>query len=137
MRSVLLRQAQSTYKDPELSAGSRTERALEILGSIEDLATTRDQEILGLTGTIYKQQFQVYARTQYLERALAYYSRGYEQGIESDYGYTAINCAFVLDLLASLEQRGQTRPHGVRNRGAPAAARRNAFAKRFCSFLSR
>ena len=47
----------------------------------------------------------------HLERSLYYYDRGYREGrvgdrvgIAADYGYTAINAAFILDLLASLEE---------------------------------
>jgi hypothetical protein len=39
----------------------------------------------------------------HLIRAYHYYRRGYEQGIAGDFGYNAINTAFLLDLLASQE----------------------------------
>ena len=42
-----------TYKDPDLPADSRLDRALEILREVEDLSTTREQETLGLAGAIF------------------------------------------------------------------------------------
>src|SRR5262249_29577978 len=38
-----------------------------------------------------------------LERSLSYYQRGAAVDLEGDYGYTRINAAFVLDLLAKQE----------------------------------
>ena len=69
------------------------------------MQTTTDQETLGLVGSIYKLKWQLEAQKGHLERSLAYYLRGYQQGVTGDYGYTGINAAFILDLLASLESR--------------------------------
>jgi predicted acylesterase/phospholipase RssA len=93
-----------TYKDPELPAEEKFDRALTILAQLGDLRTTTDQETLGLTGAIHKYKWEAFGQKQYLEQSLAFYLRGYNLGIASDYGYTAINAAFVLDLLASLER---------------------------------
>ena len=41
---------------------------------------------------------------QTLERSLSYYERGYQEGPVNDCGYTGLNAAYVLDLLASLEE---------------------------------
>jgi predicted acylesterase/phospholipase RssA len=92
-----------TYKDPDLPAGERLREALDILGGVEDLQTTRNQETLGLLGAIYKRRWELDGQKAHLERSLAYYGRGYKEGLPGDYGYTAINTAYVLDLLASLE----------------------------------
>jgi predicted acylesterase/phospholipase RssA len=92
-----------TYKDPNLSAEIRFDDALEILWEVEELSTTRDQETLGIAGAIYKYKWEAYGQKQYLESALAYYFRGYQEGSEHDYGYTGINAAYVLDLLANIE----------------------------------
>ncbi len=100
-----------TYKDPDLPTGGRLERALEILNDGvlnegETLRYTKNQETLGLAGAIYKRKWELDGQKQHLERAKAYYIRGYqclEEGDTSDYGYTSINAAFVLDLLADLE----------------------------------
>jgi predicted acylesterase/phospholipase RssA len=94
-----------TYKDPDLQADARLDRALEILRqSCEDINTTINQETLGITGAIYKRKWELDNQKQQLERSLNYYLRGYEQGPANDQGYTGINAAFVLDLLAHQEE---------------------------------
>jgi predicted acylesterase/phospholipase RssA len=103
-RKVYQQSALCTYKDPDLPVDSRLDRALEILRDVEDLSQTRDQETLGLAGAIYKRKWEVDSQTAQLERALNYYQRGYEQGVANDQGYTGINAAFVLDLIAYQEE---------------------------------
>ena len=94
-----------TYKDPDLQAEARLDQALEILRqSCDDIRTTKNQETLGLIGAIYKRKWEVDNQKQQLERSLNYYLRGYEQGPVNDQGYTGINAAFVLDLLAQQEE---------------------------------
>jgi predicted acylesterase/phospholipase RssA len=97
-------QSLCTYKDSNLPLSFRLERALDILREVEDLSTSTNQETLGQAGAIYKRMWEVSGQKQKLESALFYYLRGYEQGITSDYGYTAINAAFILDMLAHLEE---------------------------------
>ena len=93
-----------TYKDPDLQADARLDRALDILRqSCEDINSTHNQETLGITGAIYKRKWELDNQKQQLERALSYYKRGYDEGPATDQGYTGVNAAFVLDLLA---QRG-------------------------------
>ncbi len=99
------RHALCTYKDPDLPVYDKLIRALEILHETDDLKATRDNETLGLAGAIYKRMWQVDTDKEHLERSFAYYNRGFEQGPETDFGYTGINAAYVLDLLASLEER--------------------------------
>ena len=94
-----------TYKDPDLPADMKLDRALEILREAEDLAETRNQETLGLAGAIYKRMWEVDNQKAHLERALFYYLRGYGEGAERDQGYTGINAAFILDLLANQEEK--------------------------------
>jgi predicted acylesterase/phospholipase RssA len=91
-----------TYKDMDLPADQKLQDALKILLKEENLATTRDQETLGLAGAIHKRMWELSAQQHDLETSLAYYYRGCEVGI-GDYGYTAINAAFVMDLLADIE----------------------------------
>ena len=98
-------QALCTYKDPDLPANERLIRALEILQDAEDLPRTTNQETLGLVGAIFKRRWEVDGQKQHLERSLAYYRRGYEQGAAKDQGYTGINTALVLDLLADEESQ--------------------------------
>jgi len=97
-------EALCTYKDSELPARARLDRALSILAKADDLNSTTDQESLGMAGAIWKRKWEVEGQLQHLERALAFYRRGYEQGVEKDFGYTAINTAYVLDLIAHYEE---------------------------------
>lgn len=104
-QTVFQQSAVCTYKDPDLQADARLDRALEILRqSCDNIATTTDQETLGIIGAIYKRKWEVDNQKQQLERSLNYYLRGCEQGPKNDRGYTAINAAFVLDLLANQEE---------------------------------
>jgi predicted acylesterase/phospholipase RssA len=105
LRETIFQQlALCTYKDQDLPADERLDRALGILDQIADFDTTTDQETLGLIGSIFKRKWEVDNQRQNLERSLFYYLRGYEQGAAKDQGYTGINAAFVLDQLASLEE---------------------------------
>jgi predicted acylesterase/phospholipase RssA len=104
--------ALSTYKDPDLPLEGRLKSALGILQTVDDLAQTVDQETLGLAGAIYKRLWEYHGSERELDIAYGYYLRGYERGVERDYGYTAINAAFVLDLLADLENPDENRPVG-------------------------
>jgi predicted acylesterase/phospholipase RssA len=112
-----------TYKDPDLPADFRLERARKILHDADDPATSASQETLGIAGAIEKRQWEVDGRLQHLERSLAFYLRGYRLGVESDYGYTAINAAYVFDLLAS-QERAQARRAGSASEAAEARAAR-------------
>ena len=105
LRETILQQlALCTYKDEDLPADDRLDRALGTLQEFADFNTTTDQETLGLIGAIYKRKWEVDNQRQNLERSLFYYLRGYDQGPRNDQGYTGINAAFILDRLASLEE---------------------------------
>ncbi len=94
-----------TYKDPDLPAESKFDRALEILGQLGNLREITEQETLGLIGAIHKGKWENFGQKQYLEQSLAFYRRGYNEGIAQDLGYTAINAAFVLDQLANIDRQ--------------------------------
>lgn len=94
-----------TYKDPDLPTDAKLDRALKLLQEAEDLTVTTDQETLGLAGAIFKNKWESDANPQHLERGLAYYLRGYQVGPAKDQGYTGINAAFILDLLAHLDEK--------------------------------
>ena len=117
--------AVSTYKDTDLPADSRLDRALELLRVCEGLDTTRNQETLGIAGSIYKRKFEIDSQRRQLERSFGYYMRGYEGGAENDQGYTGVNAAFVLDLLAHLEEE-EARKANVESE---SARRRRALAR--------
>lgn len=124
-RKLRQQHALCTYKDPELVTESALDDAIAILTSgDEDLRTTHDQETLGIAGAIYKRKWEIDGNKEQLERSLAYYGRGHAQGIEQDDGYTAVNTAYVLDLLASLDE-ALARETGAE---APRAAERRRRA---------
>jgi predicted acylesterase/phospholipase RssA len=102
-RKIGQQHALCTYKDPDLPIDSRLKRGLDILIATDDPQTSTEQETLGLAGAIFKRMWEVDAQKQHLERSLAYYRRGYDIGVEKDYGYTTINTAYVSDVLAHLE----------------------------------
>jgi len=110
-KPILLRQrwALWTSKNPDAPDDSKHDDALEILDGIEkaqggaSLATTTDPETLGIAGGICKRKWLVDGRRETLEQSLMYYERGAKQGIEADNGYTAINAAFIHDLVATME----------------------------------
>jgi len=103
-RELRQRHALCTFKDTDLPAEQRLEAAMRILASGEDLEGTTDQETLGLAGSICKQRWQLDVRREHLELSLHYYRRGHAVGVRGDTGYTSINAAYVLDVLASLEE---------------------------------
>jgi len=120
LRTKLRQQhALCTYKDPDLSDRVKFDQAIQILADCDDLSSTTDQETLGIAGAIYKYKWQAFAQRQDLETSLHYYMRGYAQGIHVDSGYTAINAAFVLDLLAD-EETARTDPDEMSRRGEEA-----------------
>lgn len=102
-RQLAQKQALCTYKDPDLPTDQKLEDALQILQRVDDLASSTDQETLGLAGAIFKRKWELMAQERLLEVSLGYYFRGYRQGVARDFGYTAINAAYVLDALADQE----------------------------------
>jgi predicted acylesterase/phospholipase RssA len=136
-----------TYKDPDLPLDWRLDRAFEILQDAGDLATTTSAESLGLAGAIFKRKWEVDSDRQQLERALFFYLRGYALGAPEaeranvlaylernpgcvmdptrDQGWTGLNAAFVLDLVADQEEAGAARA----GMGSPAAALRRRSAQ--------
>jgi len=118
------KRALCTYKDPDLPAEDRLDRALGILEAADPLGTSTNQETLGQAGAIFKRKWEVTGSGGYLETSLVFYLRGHAQGVAQDYGYTAINAAFVLDLLAesaaAAASMDPTNPAGQRRRQARA-----------------
>ncbi|MEJ2147731.1 MAG: hypothetical protein P8020_21645, partial [Acidobacteriota bacterium] len=106
-----------TYKDPDLPELRKLKDALRILEETDSLGQTTDPETLGLAGAIHKRFWQATGQRKHLEVSLAYYYRGYHCGIQNDFGYTAINAAFLLDLLAHLEEESYS------TAGVPTLAR--------------
>jgi predicted acylesterase/phospholipase RssA len=110
--SLALRIAQQwalcTYKDTQLPVYQRLFQALDILNSRAGLKDSTNPETLGIAGAIHKELWKYDAQRATLERSLSFYARGAANGLRADYGYTALNAAFVQDLLASQEDRDRS-----------------------------
>lgn len=115
--------ALATYKDDTLLQLSAFDQAQALLAAEFDLHNTEDQETLGLVGALYKRRWRIDSRRQWLEQALHYYRRGFECGVSDDGGYTAINTAYIQDVLAWLEGRADA---GERATESARARRRDA-----------
>jgi len=104
-------EALCTYKDPDLPSEVKFDKAIEILRETEDLETTENTETLGLLGSIYKRKWQFDNQFYNLKKSKYYYLKGHKIWLnqiennlkDTDYGYTGINAAYVLDLMANLQ----------------------------------
>jgi hypothetical protein len=107
-----------TSKNPDAPDDTKHDRALEILDSIGEvdggakLKDSTDPETLGIAGGICKRKWLVTGRQAVLEQSLRFYERGAKQGIEADNGYTAINAAFIIDVLAGVDSAAGTERKG-------------------------
>ena len=107
------------YKDPDQPFFVKFDTALHYLRQAISLETTQDAEFLGTAGSIYKRKWQHDNQFQNLVFAEHYYRKGYlswqyrngdrgeinEHAFEGsdDRGYTAINYAFVSELIAYIQ----------------------------------
>ncbi|MEW8036546.1 MAG: patatin-like phospholipase family protein [Candidatus Thiodiazotropha sp.] len=122
-QQVARKRALATYKDLHLNREKALKDAIDILKGAFNLSKTQDTEVLGLAGAIYKRMWEVEGARKHLSMSANYYRAGYEawqaalKKAESGDGlteteadnansgyYPAINAAFALDLLATLEQ---------------------------------
>lgn len=105
---IQIKLAVATYKDTHLPVEDRLKTAeamlLELLSRAASMTAKQHQETLGILGGVYKYRWSVYGHKDHLEKSIYYYRKGYEMGIASDFGYTALNAAAVLDLLADAER---------------------------------
>lgn len=109
--AVELRQKLALWisKNPDAPDDTKHDQALKILDGIKEteggasLGSSTDSETLGIAGGICKRKWLVTGRQAVLEQSLRFYERGAEQGIELDTGYTAVNAALVIDLLATVD----------------------------------
>lgn len=119
-----------TYKDMELPAARRLDRALEILGEGGAIEDSTSAETLGIAGAIYKRRWEVDAKRADLESALWCYERGYAQAGDPGAEYAGINAAFVADRLAVLEEEQLGVPaQATRLRGRADEIRAEIVAK--------
>jgi predicted acylesterase/phospholipase RssA len=146
---VFQQAALCTYKDPDLPLDWKLDRAYAILGKSESLAQSRDPETLGIAGAIFKRKWEVDGHRHNLERSLFYYLKGYAQGAPPearadvlayleqnpdakmdalrDAGYTGINAAFILDVLAAQEEEEAARVEFATEAGAARRAHARAI----------
>lgn len=104
-RGIAQKCAFAIYQDPDLNREMAVTQAIAVLEKTFDLGATADQETLGLAGAIYKRRWEISGRKIYLEQALSYYERGIKPGIAGDDGYTAINAAYIHDVLAFTDEK--------------------------------
>ncbi len=125
--SIQIQLALATYKDPDLPVDDRSKTAesllLDLLSRAESLSLAQHQETLGVLGGVHKLRWNVYGHKSHLEKAVFYYHSGYRLGIASDFGYTALNTAFVLDLLADAERGMGAAPSDASQTRAAEASR--------------
>jgi predicted acylesterase/phospholipase RssA len=126
-----------TYKNPDAPLVDRLDDALGFLEEEINLRTTQDQESLGIAGAIFKRKWQADGDKEHLETSFEYYHRGFEQGPERDGGYTGINAACVLDLLADIEVRQAARTGGNLSQGSVRTADAKAIRKEVAETLLR
>ena len=114
--------AKYIYKDHSLPSSFKFERALDELNSHDELTDTDNCETLGLAGAIYKRTWQYDHQFKNLILSRYYYKKGYDTWKEyirrheepaacdqNDDGYTAINYAYICELMAvdKLEEHGK------------------------------
>lgn len=105
---LVQRQALCTYRDADLPADTRFDDALQLLESADLRSPQASSETLGLAGAIHKYRWKLTGRRLDLERSISMYSAGAARDFTEDWGYTSINAAFMLDVLARQEQQDAT-----------------------------
>jgi predicted acylesterase/phospholipase RssA len=129
---LVQRQALCTYRDPDLPADSRFTDALELLKSKDLNAENPSSETLGLAGAIHKYRWKLTGLRRDLEKSVAYYGKGAARDVTGDQGYTGINAAFMLDLLARQEREDV--PTEALHHSAEAGAIRQRIASQLPLF---
>ena len=109
--------ARNIYKDTTLSSYFKYDKALNVLKSYCDLGNSEDCETLGLAGAIYKYKWKFNYQFTNLLHSRAYYQKGYNiwkksvninPRVEKDYAYTAINYAYLTELILVENLRQQS-----------------------------
>lgn len=135
--------AKYIYKDHSLPSSFKFERALDELNSHDELSITDNCETLGLAGAIYKRIWQFDHQFKNLILSRYYYKKGFDtwkhyiethdqpaECDQNDDGYTAINYAYICELMAvdKLEEHGKVT--GV-SEGIESRYRETDEARRF------
>lgn len=108
------------YKDHSLPSMFKFRKAIQELKTHDDLAKTKSCESLGLAGAIYKRIWQFDHQFKNLILSQYYYRKGYLSwqeyllnknvgDMQKDDGYTAINYAYINELMGveKLEEHGE------------------------------
>jgi predicted acylesterase/phospholipase RssA len=133
----------STYKDPEVSTEEGLDDAWQamvdagwnpeaLLDGADEAYRLKAREVHGLAGAIRKRRWEYDGRIEHLLAALRHYTLGYDGDVAAAEGYHAVNAAYILDLLASLEHRMADEaesPSSFRRRTEAADIRTNLIAK--------
>lgn len=133
---IAQKRALSTYKDTHLNREKALDQALSILKEECGLTETEDQETLGLAGAIFKRKWETGGIKLHLEQALICYQRGFKAGVAGDDGYTAINAAYILDLLADLEQKQASKLGGSAGTGVKRRKEAEKIRTQIIRYLS-
>jgi predicted acylesterase/phospholipase RssA len=99
------RLAIATYKTLDLPVEEKLKEAEKIIDNLlpRTSAADRQQELLGIKGSICKQRWQAFGLREHLHQSFRAYAEAMEIGRKNDHPdnfYTAINAAFVADLTA-------------------------------------
>jgi len=114
------------YKDQSLPSAFKFDKALKVLESHDNLLLSNRCESLGFAGAIYKRMWQYDHQFKNLILSAHYYKRGFEvwekflaesklpvplssKAEQNDLGYTALNYAYICELMAvdKLEEHGR------------------------------
>ena len=114
--NILRRLGMFTYKDQDEPAPERLDEAEQILASLLKRNPPRtnpalEQDVHGILGAVHKRRWEIDGNPEHLAKSFKCYEAGYQMGptyLDSAgaehpnpfYGYTAVNAAFVEDLLA-------------------------------------
>ncbi|MES2850132.1 MAG: patatin-like phospholipase family protein, partial [Bacteroidota bacterium] len=143
--------AKYIYKDHSLPSSFKFDKAFTELQTHDNLLVTGKCESLGLAGAIYKRKWQFDHQFRNLLLSQHYYKRGYElwdsfitrksiNNDNNDKGYTAINYAFITELMAvdKLEEFSKSTgvTDGIVNNLAKAAEVRDTILKYFITYAT-
>jgi hypothetical protein len=95
----------SCSEDPGLRSHEELGRALNLLHKAIDLTTTNDAGSLIIAGAAHKRSWDLRADKSDIERALAYYLRGYDNGSAEQRCDAGLAAAYLLDVLTCTEDR--------------------------------
>jgi predicted acylesterase/phospholipase RssA len=103
--------------DPTARSHNVLSRALALLEESVDLAQTEAPAILEPAGGLHRRLWELNGQMFHLERALAFFRRSFEHGVDKHKAYAGINAAFLLDVIGHTEGR-EAAQAGISSPGA-------------------